>query len=203
MKLTPDRLRQALPLAPIAWLVSLCHLNPRWEINSPARVAAFIGQLAHESGQFHRLTESLSYTAKRLLEVWPRRFPTLDSAQPYAHNPVKLANLVYADRLGNGNEASGDGYRFRGRGPIQLTGKANYGAASKAIGVDLIADPGAVLTPRVGLDAAGWFWKSKKLNELADVRDYEGMTKRINGGLLGLSARIEWMMKIEDMLHET
>lgn len=198
--ITPKQLISVMPLAPIEWLRALCRLPARWEINSIARQAAFIGQLAHESSQFQRLVERMSYRAERLLVVWPKRFPTLESARPYAQNPQKLANHVYANRMGNGDEASGDGYRFWGRGPIQLTGRANYAAAGKAIGVDLIANPGALLTPRVGLDAAGWFWKSNGLNELADARDYEQMTKRINGGLHGLPSRIEWMLKIEDAL---
>jgi putative chitinase len=132
--------------------------------------------------------------------VWPKRFPTLASAVPYARNPVKLANKVYAGRMGNGDEASGDGYLFRGRGPIQLTGRANYAAAGKAIGLDLTQDPGAVLTPAGGLAAACWFWDSKDLNELADRRDYRLMTISINGGVTGLAERIQWIMKIEDAL---
>ena len=198
--LTVDKLRAALPQAPDVWLAALCSLPCRWEINSTARQAAFIGQLAHESMQFQHLSERLSYSVERLMAVWPRRFPTIASARPYARNPVGLANKVYADRLGNGNEASGDGYRFRGCGPIQITGRANYEAAGAAIGVDLITEPSLLLTPRVGLDSAGWFWKSNGLNELADARDYVQMTKRINGGLHGLEDRIAWMLKLEDML---
>jgi putative chitinase len=199
-RLSVDVLRPALPLAPIAWLVALCHLPAKWEINSPARQAAFIGQLAHESNQFQRLVERMSYRAERLLVVWPKRFPTPESARPYVQNPQKLANHVYANRLGNGDEASGDGYRFRGSGPLQLTGRANHAAAGKAIGVDLIANPGALLTPRVGLDAAGWFWKSNGLNELADIDDYIGITKRINGGLTGLDDRLDWIFKLKTVL---
>jgi putative chitinase len=200
MSLTVDKLRTALPLAPSVWLAALCSLPCRWEINSPARQAAFIGQLAHESVQFQHLTERLSYSPERLMTVWPNRFPTFVSALPYARNPVGLANKVYADRLGNGNEASGDGYRFRGRGPIQITGRANYTAAGAAIGVDLIAEPSLLLAPRVGLDSAGWFWKSNGLNELADIRDYVQMTKRITGGLPGLGDRIAWITKVEQAL---
>lgn len=198
--MTPEKLRQAMPLAPIAWLVELCHLPAKWEINTVDRQAAFIGQLAHESGQFQDMVEHLSYSAPRLCEVWPHRFPTLSSALPYARNPVGLANKVYAGRLGNGDEASGDGYRFRGRGPIQITGRANYEAAGAAIGVDLIADPGAVLAPRTGLESAAWFWNSKKLNDLADLRDYQTMTKRINGGLVGLAGRISWIQRVREVL---
>jgi putative chitinase len=198
--MTPEKLRLAMPMAPIAWLVALCALPAKWEVNTVQRQAYFIGQIAHESNQFQRLTEGLSYSAPRLMTVWPQRFPTLSSAIPYAHNPVKLANKVYAGRLGNGDEASGDGYLYRGRGPIQLTGRANYEAAGAAIGVDLIANPGVLLAPHIGLDAAGWFWKSNGLNELADAGDHTMITRRINGGLNGLADRLAWVKKIEGVL---
>lgn len=193
-------LRQALPNASPEWLAALEAWDGEWEINTKSRFAHFVGQLAHESVGFTRFEERLSYGAPRLVVIWPTRFPDLAAAAPYARNPVLLANSVYADRLGNGNQGSGDGYRFRGRGPIQLTGRANYRAAGQAIDVDLIAEPDRLLEPAVGLLAAGWFWKSKGLNELADIDDITSITKRINGGLIGLADRLEWVLKIEEAI---
>ena len=144
------------------------HINPaladifnetfeRWGISTPRQQAGFIGQCGHESGNFTKLEEGLSYSAERLMKIWPKRFPTLESAQPYARNGKALANKVYANRMGNRDEASGDGFRFRGRGCVQLTGSASYYHAGKALGVDLVANPDLARTPKYAAPIGGWY----------------------------------------------
>jgi putative chitinase len=162
----------------------------RWGIDTPIRQAAFIGQCGHECDNFKTLEEGLSYAADRLVKVWPKRFPTLESAQPYGRNPKALANKVYANRMGNRDEASGDGYRFRGSGWLQLTGHDNFYHAGKACGVDFVMNPDLVRTPKYAAMTAGWFWSTHNCNAKADVQDWRGLTKIINGGDLGLQERI-------------
>jgi putative chitinase len=162
----------------------------RWVIDTPIRQAAFIGQCGHECNNFKTLEEGLSYAADRLVKVWPKRFPTLESAQPYGRNPKALANKVYANRMGNRDEASGDGYRFRGSGWLQLTGHDNFYHAGKACGVDFVMNPDLVRTPKYAAMTAGWFWSTHNCNAKADVQDWRGLTKIINGGDLGLQERI-------------
>ena len=171
------------------WLGPLESTFAKYDISSPQRQSSFIGQCAHESGNFRILEENLNYSAARLMAVWPSRFPSLDVAEQYANNPEKLANYVYAGRLGNGNEESGDGWRYYGRGVIQLTGKDNYANCGSGLGVDLVGDPDRLLDPQYAALSAGWFWNKKGLNDLADIADYTTMTKRINGGLIGLDDR--------------
>lgn len=173
----------------------------RFGINTPARKAAFVAQLLHESAMFTRTGENLNYSAKRLREVWPKRFPSDEIAAQYERSPEKLANLVYAGRMGNGDEKSGDGWRFRGRGPIHLTGRSNYGACGKAIGHDLIAKPELLEQPDVGCLAAGWFWAAgnpteRDLNLLADRGDIAAISKAINGGTHGLAERIALTQRV-------
>lgn len=210
------QLRAICPLAPVEWLNALIVVAPKWEVTSPVRQAAFVGHLAHESVQFTKLEEALGYSAERLMQVWPKRFPTLEKAEPFEYNPEKLANSVYSDRLGNGPLASGDGFLYRGRGPIQLTGKANYVAASKAIGIDLVAAPWRLQDPMAGLNAAGWFWQAHGLNELADegtdglirqiqlamneLDDELTITQRINGAATGFGNRLMWITRARTVL---
>ena len=123
------------------------------------------------------------------MKLWSKRFPTLEIANQYAKNPKKIANMVYANRMGNRDEASGDGYRFRGRGCIQLTGHANYYHAGKALGEDFVMQPNLVATPMYAALTAGFFWNTQKLNQYADTKDIRTMTRRINGGLIGLNDR--------------
>jgi len=137
------------------------------------------------------LEENLNYRAETLMKLWPKRFPTREIADQYARNPKKIANKVYSGRMGNRDEASGDGWRFRGRGAIQLTGHSNYYHASQACGVDFVKEPDLVATPQYAALTAGWFWNTHKLNRFADVRDWTGLTKRINGGIIGLDDRIK------------
>lgn len=161
----------------------------RFEITEPVQIAQFLAQCSHESGKFKYVEEGLFYSnPERLMAVWPKRFPTLESAQPYAKNPSGLANKVYADRMGNGDEASGDGHAFCGRGYIQLTGRSNYTAFSQAIGApEILQNPKMVADPQYAALSAAWFWDSRKLNDHAD--NCEACTKIINGGTHGLAER--------------
>jgi len=171
------------------WLTPLNETFQKYDISTPTRQAFFIGQCAHESGNFKVLEENLHYSAARLMAVWPSRFPNIAMANQYANNPEKIANYVYAGRLGNGDEESGDGWRYHGRGLIQLTGKDNYANCGSGLGMDLLSNSNLLITPEYAALSAGWFWNKKGLNSLADAMDYETMTKRINGGILGLSDR--------------
>ena len=173
------------------WVGPLNETFERFGIDTPDRQASFIGQCSHECMNFRALEENLGYSAATLMRIWPKRFPTLEIANQYAKNPKKIANMVYANRMGNRDEASGDGYRFRGRGCIQTTGSANYYHAGKALGVDFIMEPELVSTPKYAAMTAGFFWSTHKLNQYADTKDYVGMTKRINGGTIGLDDRIK------------
>ena len=171
------------------WLDPLNEVFAKYEINTPIRQAAFIGQCAHESNNFKNLEENLNYSPEGLMKTWPSRFPDLATAMKYAHDPIKIANKVYAGRMGNGVEETGEGSKYHGRGLIQLTGKEAYEHCGEALGVDLINQPGLLAQPNMAAMSAGWFWSKKGLNALADSKDYDTMTKRINGGLLGLDDR--------------
>jgi len=173
------------------WVDALNETFQRFNISTPRQQAAFIGQCGHECGNFTKLQEGLSYAADRLMKIWPKRFPTMEVAQKYARNEKGLANFVYANRMGNRDEASGDGYRFRGRGCIQLTGSDAYFHAGKALGVDLWADPDLVSQPQYAALTAGWFWSTHNCNNLAEAADWLGLTKKINGGTIGYEDRIK------------
>lgn len=184
----------------LEWIPALNDTFARFMIATPLQQAAFIGQCGHECGQFKVLEENLNYRAEALMKLWPKRFPTREIADQYARNPKKIANKVYANRMGNRDEASGDGHRFRGRGAIQLTGHSNYYHASQACGVDFVKEPDLVATPQYAALTAGWFWDTHKLNKFADVRDWTGLTKRINGGIIGLDDRIKHINHALDVL---
>ena len=171
------------------WLEPLNAAFAKYDISTPVRQALFVGQCAHESNNFTRLEEGLNYSASRLMAVWPSRFPTLEAAAPYANNPEKLANKVYGGRADLGNKEDGDGFKFHGRGCIQLTGRDLYERCGEAIGADLINQPQLLVEPHYAAMSAAWFWNKKGLNALADSKDYDTMTKRINGGLIGLDDR--------------
>ena len=170
----------------------------KYEINTSKRQASFIGQCSHESGNFKTLQENLNYSAEGLMKTWPSRFTTKEIADQYARQPAKIAGKVYNGRLGNTNEEEAS--KFLGRGLIQLTGKDNYGRCGLAIGVDLLSDPTLLLDPRYAALSAGWFWNKHGLNDLADMGDYETMTKRINGGTLGLDDRVAKINKALEIL---
>ena len=154
------------------------------------RIAMFLAQVAHESGGFKYMVESINMSAKRIRQVWPNRFPTEESAMPYANNPRKLANKVYANRMGNGDEASGDGYMYRGRGLIQVTGKSNYTSFARSQNMSLQDVISYLETDDGASESAGWFWNSRVLNPLADIEDVEKVSRKINGGVVGLEDRI-------------
>jgi putative chitinase len=173
------------------WYNALCEILPVYEIHTPERVAAFVAQCAHESGGFKFLKENLNYRAEGLNNTFKKYFPTLESAQPYAKNPQKIANKVYANRMGNGDEASGDGFRYLGRGLIQLTGKNNYTLFAAAIDTPLEEIPEYLQTFEGAVQSACWFWEQNNLNQWADKKDILTLTKRINGGTIGLEDRIK------------
>jgi len=173
------------------WVDPLNETFERFGIFTHNQQATFIGQCGHECGNFRILEENLNYKAVTLMKLWPKRFPTLEVANGYAGNPKKIANQVYSSRMGNRDENSGDGYRFRGRGCIQLTGHSNYFHAGKALGVDFVMDPDLVSTPKYAALTAGWFWDTHKLNAPADALDHAKVTKIINGGTIGLEDRIK------------
>ena len=173
------------------WVDALNETFARFNINTKNQQAMFIGQCSHECGNFRLLEENLNYRAETLMKLWPKRFPSLEFAKQYEKNPRKIANSVYANRMGNRDEASGDGYRFRGRGALQCTGHSTYFHAGKALGVDFVMQPDLVATPKYAALTAGWFWETHKLNPPADALDYTKVTKIINGGTIGLDDRIK------------
>jgi len=178
------------------WLEPLLETFEKYDISTPKRQAYFIGQCMHESGGFKQLKENLNYSAKGLMATWPSRFPDMDTAEKFERNPEKIANKVYAGRMGNTED--GDGAKYIGRGLIQLTGKENYANCGNAIGVDLVANPDLLSTPKYAALSAGWFWNKKGLNAFADADDIDTITKRINGGLIGLTdrkAKVEMVSK--------
>lgn len=197
MVITEEQFRELFPRNQNCheWTEAINDILPDFEINTPKRVAAFLAQCGHESGGFSTLKENLNYSAQGLNNTFKKYFPTLASAEPYARNPEKIANKVYASRMGNGPESSGDGWKYRGRGPIQLTGKDNY----RAFATDYFEDPETLLNdPDLLIDhiptsllAAVWFWQKNKLNVQADAGDIKLMTKKINGGYIGLEDRIK------------
>lgn len=193
--ITSEQLEQ-LGIGP-EWVVPLDRTFKKYEINTLKRQACFIGQCMHESGGFKQLNENLNYSAKALVATWPSRFPNLEYAAEYERKPERIANKVYGGRMGNNTE--GDGWKYHGRGLIQLTGKENYANCGLGIGVDILGNPDLVATPEYASLTAGWFWNKKGLNALADSMDIDTMTKRINGGSIGIAdrkAKIEKVMNV-------
>jgi putative chitinase len=186
-----SRLKGHIPDSVIA---QLPQIMDKFEINTPLRLGHFLSQAGHESGQFRVVNENLNYGAKGLMGIFKKYFPNEAKAKLYERKPEKIANLVYASRMGNGAEASGDGYKFRGRGYIQLTGKDNYTAFGKAIGEDIPSNPDLVATTYPLLSAA-WFFNKNGLHKLADKgatpEVVTMVTKRVNGGTIGLADRLK------------
>jgi putative chitinase len=170
------------------WEIPLNQTFIKYDINNAKRQAAFIGQCAHESGNFKILQENLNYSAEGLMKTWPSRFPTKEIADQFARQPAKIAGKVYNGRLGNTSEEEAS--KYLGRGLIQLTGKDNYERCGSSIGVDLVSHPDLLLDPQNAALSAGWFWNKHGLNELADAQEHGMITKRINGGTIGLDDRI-------------
>ncbi len=211
---TPALLRHVMPRLSAAgaelWAPILRETFVAFSIDTPLRIAMFLAQAAHESAELRRLEENLNYGAEGLVKTWPTRF-TLESAAAYARQPERIANRVYADRMGNGNEASGDGWRNRGRGIFGLTGAENYRAASLALfklgllpsAEELVLRPERAAEPAVAAPIAGWFWNSRKLSPIADAGDFVAVTRKINGGIIGLSDRIGYYDRARRFLHLT
>jgi putative chitinase len=179
------------------WLEPLLETFEKYQIDTPKRQACFLGQIMHESGSFKFTKENLNYSAKALMATWPSRFPDIETASQFERQPEKIANKVYSGRMGNTED--GDGAKYIGRGLIQVTGKENYTHCGEALGLDLVANPQLLEEPRYAALSAGWFWNKKGLNALADEgtsNSFEVMTKRINGGLLGLDDRKSKMIEV-------
>lgn len=188
--LTQQQLGQIIPGNPYLehWYNALAQACPDYDINTPARLAAFLAQCGHESGSFTAIKENLNYQAASLCRVWPKYF-NAGNANDYAHNQEKIANRAYGGRMGNGPEETGDGYRFCGRGLIQLTGRSNYQAFADSIGEDINNLPDYLATFEGCVQSACWFWENNNLNQWADAGNIEKMTQIINGGTLGLDDR--------------
>lgn len=195
MELTLDQLKQLLPKNPYVdhWHEALAQLLPDYEINTAQRIAAFIAQCAHESGGFMVLKENLNYRPESLVKLFGKYFD-LPTAQRYCAMPNKqeaIANRIYANRMGNGPEESGDGYRYCGRGLIQLTGKSNYQAFADSLEITPDEASEYLRTFEGAAQSACWFWENNNLNQFADKGDILMLTKRINGGTIGLEDRIK------------
>jgi putative chitinase len=173
------------------WYNAICEILPVYDINTPERVAAWLAQCAHESGNFRFLKENLNYRAESLLKTFPKYFKTLEEAKRYEKKPEMIANRVYANRMGNGDESTGDGFRYLGRGLIQLTGKNNYTLFAAAVDTPLEEIPEYLQTFEGAVQSACWFWEQNNLNQWADKKDIMTLTKRINGGTIGLEDRIK------------
>jgi putative chitinase len=188
---TKDQLNQMIPGNQYIdhWYDALCSILPEYEINTPQRVAAFVAQCAHESGGFKLLKENLNYRAESLVKVFPKYFPSMDLAKQYEKQGEKIANRVYGNRMGNGDEASGDGFRYCGRGLIQLTGKDNYSWFAGSLEMPVEDVPEYLATFEGAVQSACWFWETNNLNQWADKDDILTLTKRINGGTIGLEDR--------------
>jgi len=188
---TLDKFKQCIGNNPYAdhWYEALCKILPDYDISTVQRVASFLAQTAHESGGYTAIKENLNYRAETLCKVWPKYFPNMDIANQYAHQQERIANRAYANRMGNGAEESGDGYKFCGRGLIQLTGKDNYTRYAQATEQSLDEASEHLTTFEGCVQSAAWFWEANNLNQYADSGDILTMTKRINGGTLGLADR--------------
>jgi putative chitinase len=192
--ISSDQLKQIFPQSDASDIDEICEpLNAamvEFNITSAKEQAMFLAQCGHESGGFSVVQENLNYKAETLVKVFPKYFRDVDP-NDYAKQPEKIANRVYSNRMGNGDEASGDGYRYRGRGLIQLTGKDNYNACAAALKIDLHTDPDYLETAEGAARSAAWFWAHNGLNKYADADDIVGCSKRVNGGTIGLEERAQ------------
>lgn len=191
--LTKEQLAQLIPGNPYLdhWYDALSQALPDYDITTPQRIASFLAQCAHESGEFRAIKENLNYKAESLVKIFHKYFPTIEEANKYAKQPEKIANKIYGNRMGNGDEASGDGYRYCGRGLIQLTGKQNYQNFADSLAMEVTDVPEYLATFEGAVQSACWFWEANNLNKLADAGDILNMTKKINGGTIGLDDRIK------------
>jgi len=202
--ITLQQLKAILPnnKSPQLLLDALNTILPKYNINTKERIACFLAQCGHESGEFNILKENLNYTDKSLCTIWPKRFPSLKVAAPYNRNPEKIANKIYADRMGNGNELSGDGYKFRGRGCIQMTGKENYTKFAKHIGKTLEETIVYCESIEGAIESGCYYWSTHNLNVFVDKKDFIGLTKAINGGVIGLEERKKHYDKAISVLYK-
>jgi putative chitinase len=184
MTITPEQIKAILPQCknPKDLTAALNSVLTKYDINSTNRIAGFLSQCGHESGQFNILKENLNYSAEGLMQHFKKYFPDQATANAYARNQEKIANKVYGNRMGNGDEASGDGFRYRGRGFIQLTGKENYTAFSKACGRPLEDVPAYLETMEGAVESACWYWKNVNCNKFADADDIDGLSDIVNKG---------------------
>ena len=187
------------------WTDAVVAACQEFGIDTPKRIAGFLSQCAHESGGFERLQENLNYSAEGMAGIWPKRFAVMGPdgkpvkkdgknqpnkfALALHRKPEMIANVVYSNRMGNGSIESGEGWKFRGRGLKQLTGKSNHAECGNELGVNLVDNPDLLLEPTYAARSAAWFWQKNKCNTFADAGDIEGLTKRINGGLIGIADR--------------
>lgn len=183
------------------WYNAMCEILPLWGINTVERVAGFIAQCGHESRNFTVLTENLNYSAGALNRIFPKYFEKAKrNAADYHRKPEQIANVIYANRMGNGDADTGDGWRYRGGGILQLTGKNNYSAFASAMNINLSDAVEYVRTKKGALDSACWFWDENKINQYCDDQDIIGMTRRINGGVIGLEDRKRHWLHALDVL---
>jgi len=173
------------------WHEALCKVLPDYDINTPERVACFFGQTMVESAGYTAIIENLNYKPETLMKVWPRLFPNAEVANQYGHHPEQIANRAYGGRMGNGPEESGDGWKFCGRGLIQITGKDNYTRFAESIDTPVDEIPEFLGTFEGAVQSACWFWESNNLNDLADAGNVEAISRKVNGGTLGLQERIQ------------
>jgi len=202
--ISPLQLKQIANIKDVARLTELTNaINDtlaKFEINTPLRVQHFLAQVLHESGNLSTFKENLNYSAKGLTTTFRKYFLTEEVATPYARKPDLIANKVYASRMGNGDESTGDGAKFKGRGAIQVTGRENYTQLSKTTGIDFISKPELLETTKYALLSAGWFWSKTGLNAFADKDDILTITKRINGGTNGLDERKNNLIKVKNIV---
>lgn len=186
---------------PGGWAIALNAAVARYGIDQNLEdLCEFLAQGAFESDEFVRLAESLSYSPQRLMAVWPTHFPTIEKALPYGNAPHRLADFIYAGRFGNGDEASGDGYRFRGRGVFQITFRNNYAACGKALNLPLVNCPDMLCTKANAAMSAAWYWQTRHIDSPAERGDAENVTRLINGGTTGLAAREKYLQRVRKAL---
>lgn len=204
MGITIQQLKQITGVNNINFLTSAVNginetLN-KYNINTPLRIAHFLAQILHESGYLKTLKENLNYSVQGLTKTFKKYFINEAEALPYARNQEKIANKVYANRMGNGPESSGDGWKYRGRGVIMITGKDNYTTLSKDTGIDFVKKPQLLEQMDYAIMSGGWYWNKNNLNTIADKDDILTITKRINGGTIGIESRKEILQKIKKIM---
>lgn len=201
---SPDEIKRIAPLCPdaVAWARRLGAAAQIYDIlDTEHRLTMWTATIVHESNQLRDLEENLSYSAQRIVEIWPARFPGIAAARPFSRNPERLANRAYANRMGNGPEESGEGWRYRGRGLIQITGRAMYERCGQGLAQPLLEQPDLLLQPDLAALSAGWYWTANGCQALADADDMRGVTRIVNGGLNGLEERLEYLARARRALE--